>query len=60
MPGARLDVVAPAFAEVMEGEHPGRLVTEAGARFWPPRLELWVLAVPAGLENARVVETGMR
>jgi hypothetical protein len=33
----------------MKGEHPGRLVTEAGARFWPPRLELWVLAVPAGL-----------
>jgi hypothetical protein len=40
---------APAFADVMKREHPGALLKEAPARFWPARLELWGLAVPAVL-----------
>jgi hypothetical protein len=40
---------APAFAGVMQAEHPDVVVKEAPATFWPPRIELWALAVPAAL-----------
>jgi hypothetical protein len=40
---------APAFAEVIRQEHPGLLLAQPPTRFWPPRLDLWALLVPAAL-----------
>lgn len=37
----------PALADLIRQEHPGVWLAEAPARFWPPRLELWLMVVPA-------------
>ena len=40
---------APALAQVIRREHPEALLAEVAHRFWPLRLELWALLVPAAL-----------
>ena len=40
---------APAFATAIAADHPDRVVANPATPFWPPRLELWTLIVPAAL-----------
>ena len=40
---------APALADATAKDHPERVASDAVAPFWPPRLELWALGVPAML-----------